>query len=273
MGGTHPLGKPVEDQKREALAAALCGIKVMRVDFYWESMQPTAQSELNFKRFDDALRVFEEQGIEFQAIYCYLPKWAAAKDWKPLSMKFTGKPRPDYGLWRRFIRSAAGHYRGKLRYVEVWNEPDHVGFANFSALEYIELMKIAYAETKRADPNMQVLTGGYTCMPNGFVKLVEKDHMQRTLVEGRGAYDIFAFHGHGPFHDYRNQIRPAGEDEEGVEGGSSLVGNETGDLLDPCRRTRAGNHALPQTYLQLGARRNGLQLVQPEEQRFRPQGE
>lgn len=205
-GCTHPLGKPVEDQKREALAAALCGIKVMRVDFYWESMQPTAQSELNFKRFDDALRVFEEQGIEFQAIYCYLPKWAAAKDWKPLSMKFTGKPRPDYGLWRRFIRSAAGHYRGKLRYVEVWNEPDHVGFANFSALEYIELMKIAYAETKRADPNMQVLTGGYTCMPNGFVKLVEKDHMQRTLVEGRGAYDIFAFHGHGPFHDYRNQI-------------------------------------------------------------------
>ncbi len=203
---SHPQGASTADQEREALAAALCGVKVMRTDMYWEHIQPTPADVWNFRRFDAMLENFAKQNIEVQAIYCYLPRWAAASDQQPLSAKYKGKPRPDYEHWRTFIRHAAEHYRDKLRYVEVWNEPDHVGFANFPVSEYIEMMKIAYIETKKAAPDMTVLTGGYTCMPGSFEKMMEKNHMERTLTEGKGFYDIFAFHGHGSFLSYRSQI-------------------------------------------------------------------
>ena len=202
---SHPQGLSDRDLELEARAAALCGVKIMRTDIYWERIQP-APGRWLFGSFDRVVEAFGAQNIEVQAIYCYLPKWAVAKEWKPLAPNYKGKPRPDYGHWRRFIRAFAEHYRGRLRYVEVWNEPDHIGFANFPVSEYIEMMKIAYAETKKAAPEMSVLTGGYTGMPGSSPKMREKDHMTRTLTEGKGAYDVLAFHGHGSMSSYRNQV-------------------------------------------------------------------
>lgn len=202
---SHPQGLSDRDLELEAQAAALCGIKIMRTDIYWERIQPTPDRWL-FGSFDRVMKSFGAQGIEVQAIYCYLPKWAIAKEWKPLAANYKGRQRPDYEHWRKFIRTFAERYRGKLRYVEVWNEPDHIGFANFPVSEYIEMMKIAYAETKKAAPEMSVLTGGYTGMPGSSPKMKEKDHMTRTLTEGKGAYDVFAFHGHGSMSSYRHQI-------------------------------------------------------------------
>ena len=202
---SHPQGLSDRNLELEARAAALCGVKIMRTDVYWERIQPTPDRWL-FGSFDRVMEAFGAQNIEVQAIYCYLPKWAVAKDWKPLAANVKGKPRPDYDHWRRFIHTFAERYRGRLRYVEVWNEPDHIGFANFPVSEYIEMMKIAYAETKKAAPEMSVLTGGYAGMPGPSPKRKEKDHMTRTLTEGKGFYDVFAFHGHGSMSSYRNQV-------------------------------------------------------------------
>lgn len=79
----------------------------------------------------------------------------------------------------------------------MWNEPDLIGFADFSQPEYLELMKIAYRETKAAAPEMNVLTGGYACMPGMHGAMSDAEHMPKTLRGGRGFYDIHAFHGHG----------------------------------------------------------------------------
>ena len=68
------------------------------------------------------------------------------------------------------------------------------------------MMKIAYAETKKAAPEMTVLTGGYTGMPVASPKEKKYIHMTRTLTEGKGSYDVFAFHGHGGMSSYRNQV-------------------------------------------------------------------
>ncbi len=203
---SHPGGKS-RNLELEAMAAGLCGAKMMRTDIYWERIQPKPDV-WNFSRMDDVIDEFGKNGIEVQGIYCYLPQWATAKEWKPLNPKGKGKSRPDYELWRTFIAKTAERYRGKMRYVEVWNEPDLLGFANFSATEYINMMKIAYTETKKNDPEMKVLTGGFAGMPpaTSTARQVEPDLIPRTLTEGKGFYDVFAFHGHGPFSGYRTQI-------------------------------------------------------------------
>ncbi len=202
---SHPQGKSVAEQELEAMAAGWCGAKVVREDIGWGRMQPAAD-RWSFESFDRTVEIFGRYGIELEAIYSYVPDWAVAKDWQPVSTRYPGKKRPDYRHWAKFIRTFAERYRDKVRYVEVWNEPDLIGFANFTAAEYLELMKIAYRETKAAAPEMIVLTGGFTCMPGMHGKMNDPEHMIKTIRDGKGFYDVHAFHGHGPFSSYQPQI-------------------------------------------------------------------
>ena len=203
---SHPQRNSAETIKKEAIAAASVGIKILREDISWGLMQPS-QDRWNFEPFDRVVDIFGEEGVEIQAIYDYCPGWATAKDWKPLDSTRHGVPRPDYDLWRNFIAEFSKRYKDKIRYGEVWNEPDLVGFANYSAEEYIQLMKIAYEEVKKYAPNTYVLTGGFALMPpSSHASLLDPDHMKKTLTLGRGSYDIHAFHGHGRLSGYRLQL-------------------------------------------------------------------
>ena len=203
---SHPQRNSTEVIKKEAIAASSVGIKILREDISWDLMQPS-QDRWNFEPFDRVVDLFGKQGVEIQAIYDYCPGWATAKDWKPLDSAKRGVPRPDYDLWRNFIAEFSKRYKDKIRYGEVWNEPDLVGFANYSAEEYIQLMKIAYEEVKKHAPNTYVLTGGFALMPpSSHASLLDPDHMKKTLTLGRGSYDIHAFHGHGRLSGYRLQL-------------------------------------------------------------------
>ena len=202
---SHSQGSSDEELEREAMAAAWCGAKVVREDILWERLEPE-EGRSDFSSYDRLVAALKKYHLEPQAIYCYVPGWAVAKEWKPVSAARRGKGRPDYGHWANFIRAFAQRYRGEIRYVEVWNEPDLIGFADFSQPEYLELMKIAHRETKAAAPEMNVLTGGYACMPGMHGAMSDAEHMPKTLRGGRGFYDIHAFHGHGPLAHYRPQI-------------------------------------------------------------------
>lgn len=201
---SHSQWKPQKEQELQAMAASWCGVKVLREDFLWERME-ASPGNWNFKFFDSVVETFSKHGIEVAPIYCYRPDWAVAKDWKPIKPESPRGKRPDFGHWANFVRTAAGRYGDKMRYAEVWNEPDLLGYANFTAEEYIEMMKIAYTETKKAAPEVTVLTGGFTMMPP-FYNIVDPKHMEKTLVQGKGYYDAQAFHVHGTFEKYREQV-------------------------------------------------------------------
>lgn len=222
---SHSQWKPVEEQKRQALAAAWCGVKLLREDTLWERMEPSPE-KWNFRFFDSVVETFGKHGIEVAPIYCYRPDWAVAKDWKPLKPESPRGKRPDYGHWANFVREVATRYRDNVRYVEVWNEPDLLGYANFTAEEYIEMMKIAYRETKRAAPGITVLTGGFTMMPP-FLNINDPKHMEKTLVQGKGHYDVQAFHVHGTFEGYRDNVDRLLEFRKGLGIQSPWWANET----------------------------------------------
>ncbi len=202
----HPQRFSLDDQRREAAAAALCGAKVVREDATWGRIQPRAGA-WDFSSLDNTVRIFGEQGVEIALIYSYTPQWAIAKEFVPINKDRirTANSRPDYGYWREFVRRTAAHYRDKIRIFEVWNEPDLFSFSNFTAEEYIEMLKIAGEETHRENPGSMVLTGGYTCMAPAR-GLNDQQHQEKTLTQARGYFDVHAFHGHGPFLGYRNQI-------------------------------------------------------------------
>lgn len=193
---SHTQSKPLDEQKLEAIAAGQIGIKVVREDAYWNYVQPK-KGEWRFDRMDQTVGIFEEQGVETQIILCYCAGWAA------LNKEHGGRSVPEPTAWAEFCRKMAEHYRGRIRFYEVWNEPDLVGFARFTPEAYAQMMLSAYKEIKAVNPQAQVMTGGYATL-NDHPSLSDPLFQEKTLVLGRGGYDIHAYHEHGPFmHFYR----------------------------------------------------------------------
>ncbi len=192
--GNHPL---------EAMAAAWCGVKALREDVEWFRFQP-APNRWTPESFDRVIDNFGKYDIEIMPIYAYSVAWADAGDWKPLKPEFHPRSRPDYEHWREFVKVFTDRYKGKIRYAEIWNEPDLYMFANFPEDEYVKMLEIAYDEIKKIDPTLQVLPGGFACLPGQSGKAGNPKVMPAVIRSGK--YDVFTFHGHGPFNGYRNQI-------------------------------------------------------------------
>ena len=139
------------------MAAAWCGATLIRDDASWGRIQPKP-GEWRFEVYDPIRELLAEYGLEWAPILNFPPLWSRAADSRP--RRKGGCHRPEYHDWARFVRGFAAHYRGKIRSVEIWNEPDHPGFANFSGEEYVELLKTAYREIKAVAPELSVLSGG-----------------------------------------------------------------------------------------------------------------
>ncbi len=194
---SHPQSHPAADQKLEALAAALVGIKVVREDIRWGGVQPE-RGRWEFGSMDRTVEIFGQENIELEAILCYCAPWAASEQARKEG--WAGRAAPEINAWKEFCAAMAQRYRGKIRFYEVWNEPDLEGFARFGVDEYAEMMRTAYAAIKAADPDAVVLTGGYATMSDHPSK--KGDFQEQTLVKGKGSYDIHAYHEHGSFYPH-----------------------------------------------------------------------
>ena len=193
---SHPQLHPAPVQKLEALAAALVGAKVVREDVYWHRVQP-ARGQWDFRSFDQTVAIFAEQGIELQAILCYCAPWAA----RDPGAKRPEKAEPEPEAWKTFCREMAKRYRGRVRFWEVWNEPDVTPFSGFSSASYAKMMLNAYKAVKTGNPDARVLTGGFATLAN-HPMLREPGYQENALRLGKGGYDIHAYHEHGDFHPH-----------------------------------------------------------------------
>lgn len=200
---SNPQRYSAEIQRKEAMAAGWCGVKALRSDVGWDRVQP-AEGRWEFGFFDQLTDIFGAYGIELMPIYSYCAGWAVAKGWKPLNPDFFHRARPDYDHWRTFVGTFAARYRGKIRFAEIWNEPDLYMFANFPEDEYVRMLETAYDEIKRVAPELQVFCGGFACLPGQSGRAGNPRVMPAVIRSGK--YDIFAFHGHGLFGGYRDQI-------------------------------------------------------------------
>jgi hypothetical protein len=112
----------------------------------------------------------------------------------------------DTAKYQAFVRATVERYDGDgiadmpgltvpIRYWQVDNEPkfgDSVGRTDFAQLE-----ALTYTAIKDACPNCQVLIGGATGFPEGYVDLFLTDYAP-ILTELSGQYvDIFDFHWYG----------------------------------------------------------------------------
>ncbi len=195
-------------QERCAEAAALCGIKVHRMGNCIRQAHENAPYDFSFG--DRLVQRFEKYGIEPQIIMSgYLHPWDIDRSVKPVKKFGKGKTEsnfPKLENWGKRARAFMEYFKGRVRFVETWNEPDLIYSANFSKENYVKLQKSLFENAHAVDSGVKVLTGGYAVIDNADVPDCAVNYVQDTLAAAKGAYDVIAFHGHGTFKEYIHYV-------------------------------------------------------------------
>jgi polysaccharide biosynthesis protein PslG len=139
------------------------------------------------------------QGLTVIARIDMVPAWA-----RPLETTSRYLARENYADYANFVNAFARHFRGKVKYVVIWNEPNLTlewGQRPPDPVAYAELLALAYARAKEADPNVQVLAAGLapTLEPPGSpLGLDDLVFLESALAAGAGEHmDGLALHAYG----------------------------------------------------------------------------
>jgi hypothetical protein len=167
--GDHELAEQEFAMMRQA------GIGWARTDFDWTTVQPR-QDVWNFSMFDATIDKAEQAGIKILPILAYDVAWA----------------RPAYkhlDMWLDYVRRTVERYKDRLRYWEVWNEPDLEQFWTETPdpANYTILLKATYTEIKKIDPELTVVLGGLSGIPYDYIEGIYK-------AGGAAYFDVMAVH-------------------------------------------------------------------------------
>ncbi len=174
------------------------GVKWVRANMNWSSVEPTAKGSLDqwwLTEIDYAVRSAQAAGIQvLMPISDGVPYWASAdpkkyedgagkhwnRYWKPTSFQ-------DYA---DFARAVVDRYQALgVHAYEVWNEPNYVRFwpSGPSAADYTAMLRAASPAIKQADPSATVVLGG--------LSLNDSDFLQQLYSAGAAPYfDVAAVH-------------------------------------------------------------------------------
>ncbi|MFZ0746624.1 MAG: hypothetical protein WAM85_19610 [Terracidiphilus sp.] len=165
----------------------------------WKWLEPQ-QDQWNWGSLDAWVKAANRQGYDIIYTFVRTPAWAAPAQNLPPSDLNSRAPcsPPAQGsgdcMFKGFVYTLASRYKGKIKYYQLWNEPNSNGFWNGSIADLVHMTQDAYTIIHEVDPDAQVLTpapgsGGYPTM---------HDRWMAEYLRAGGAQwaDIGAWHGY-----------------------------------------------------------------------------
>ncbi|NUQ00958.1 MAG: hypothetical protein HUU35_14010, partial [Armatimonadetes bacterium] len=195
---THTERWPEAQQLKEIMAAGLCGAKVIRTGVGWGGIQPT-EERWTWDHMDRLVERYGQQGMELQCLLAFTPQWAAPAEFRQAEYRVWSRKMPRLDAWRTWVTAMARRYGDRIRFWEVWNEPD-IGFWLGSLEEYLQLLQTAHDAIKQVDPKLQVMTGGFAIYDRN------PQFIEAVVDRGQAWFDIFAYHRHGDFDPFRREV-------------------------------------------------------------------
>ena len=183
-----------------AKKSALIGITMLRSNPRWNWTQPKAD-EWDWSRVDELVKVHSREGISLQPLVNGTPRWATLPSANGIDQNGQASP-PNLEDWRVWIRELAKRLKGRANYWEIWNEPD-IGFFTGTQEQYFAMLRSAYEQIKNVDPTAVVMTGGFVSMVHHGRKPLM---IERTLAEHHDYFDMLAYHTHGHFDNFREEL-------------------------------------------------------------------
>ena len=197
------------DPQHMEMVFAVCkkaGIRWWRLWMEWNAVQKK-KGEYDWSSIDSVVELAEKYGIELYI--CFL---GGTEPWQNIRSTLTN-PIP-YGMmththcmplsledWATYITAFAQHYKGKIKYYQVWNEPDaRNAFYPFDTGKYVELLKVSSKALRDVDPSVKIGVGGFCA---AYARLNKFTHTIRDSAWGlpefysfkpQAYYDILDFH-------------------------------------------------------------------------------
>ncbi len=164
-------------------ASALCrkiGIQVIRDRMNWDQVEKK-RGTFDPDFLDDSATIQHDAGLDVYQDFTSTPRWALS-DNPPV------KSLPDDPLdLYRVMENLTRHFRGRVDYWELWNEPYHEASFLGRPDEYVTYLKAAYLGCKAGNPDAVVLTCSFNTIPTLWCK--------RVVENGALEYaDIYNFH-------------------------------------------------------------------------------
>lgn len=156
----------------------------------WSQMNPSP-GKYDFSALDKFIAVNQARHIEMIYTFGRTPRWASSKPNAPTPYG-PGQCAPprDIRVWDAYVRTIATHAAGRIRYWELWNEPNDPEYYCGSVPQIIQLAQHAAKIIRSIDPSARILspavvnTGGPTWL-SMFLR-----------QGGNASVDIIAFHGY-----------------------------------------------------------------------------
>lgn len=163
--------------KKAAALMKKAGISWVRMDFLWDEIEPE-KGEFNFSKYDRIVGLLSDSGINILGLLEYNCAWGG---------KWNDPPQ-DNRLFVNYAVRVISRYKDKIKYWEVWNEPDSSVYwsSQDSLKSYCLLLKEVYLAAKKTDPHCRILNGG---IASGIASV---NHLYDN--GGRGYFDILNIH-------------------------------------------------------------------------------
>lgn len=158
FGANFFLEREVEAWKRERTVqmARAAGIGWARQEFIWAEIEPEP-GVYNWNKYDDIVDLFRTNNMQVIARLDRPPAWARTR----ASATGSSGPPDDFSAYGSFVQAFATHYRDRINYFQIWNEPNLSREWNDAPIDptaYMQLLKTAYQSAKAIDPNIQILS-------------------------------------------------------------------------------------------------------------------
>lgn len=133
----------------------------------WRDLQPSGNT-WDFttgggKRLDMYVDYITRNGGQVLYTMGQTPTWASSTP--TVTGKYgagsSGAPS-DMQTWRGYVRTLANRYKGRIRYWELWNEPDYKPFWGGTDAQLVQMATIAKQELAAADPSNVLIGPGLT---------------------------------------------------------------------------------------------------------------
>lgn len=185
-----------------ATTAAEYGARINRFSFDWQKVEKESGS-FDFTVPEAFVSSDAAHSMLTIATLEHTPFWATSAVTKNptnqvpsgLSLAFDD----PQNTWGQFVLAAARHFRGRIAYYEVWNEPDlynSLGWAG-SQTDFFQLLKVAYLAIKSADPNAQVITGSLNYNPTWLNSVFAADRADPQAAANNFYFDAVGIHSYG----------------------------------------------------------------------------
>jgi hypothetical protein len=168
------------------------GTKWVREEFTASRLHADTTGRYWWTDYDRIVNQERKAGLQILGLLDYSNTWSLADH----GTMPHGDMRRLTADFARYVYAVVRHFRGRVRYWEIWNEPNVDTFWHPSPdpTDYAALLNAAGSAVKRADPRARIVLAGTSGVDLGFIRAVAA-HTRR--------FDIVAVH------PYRNLPEPS----------------------------------------------------------------